>query len=157
MTPLTVFLWLKLNIFCTLFCSLWTCNCRLEIKYKYFRSWKCTTFSFTQKSFVFKFLKITISFLNAAFNVHLTLIWVDFLGVLFEVWGGGKITLPVLKLVRILLETWTLARKYTRICSFRKYFFGKNSFLKAIVWEMCYRLFASVFSFDNFFASFGNM
>ena len=53
--------------------------------------------------------------------MHLTLIWVGFLEVRFEVGGGGKITLPVLKLVRILLETWNLARKYARICRFRKY------------------------------------
>ena len=55
--------------------------------------------------------------------MHLTLIWVGFLEVRFEVGGrgGGKITLPVLKLIRILLETWNLARKYARICRFRKY------------------------------------
>ena len=52
--------------------------------------------------------------------MHLTLIWVGFLEVRFEVGGEGKIT-PVLKLVRILLETWNLARKYARICRFRKY------------------------------------
>ena len=52
--------------------------------------------------------------------MHLTLIWVGFLEVRFEVGGGGKIT-PVLKLVRILLETWNLARKYARICRLRKY------------------------------------
>ena len=63
-------------------------------------------------------------------NCVLTLIWVDFLGVCFEVWGrgeGGKITPPPfppsLKLVRIMLETSGLARKYTPICSFRKYTF----------------------------------
>ena len=53
--------------------------------------------------------------------MHLTLIWVGFLEVRFEVGGGGKITLFVLKLVRILLETWNLARKYARICRLRKY------------------------------------
>ena len=54
--------------------------------------------------------------------MHLTLIWVGFLEVRFEVGGGGggKIT-PVLKHVRILLETWNLARKYARICRLRKY------------------------------------
>ena len=36
--------------------------------------------------------------------------------------GGGKIT-SCLKLVRIILETSNLARKYTSICSFRKYTF----------------------------------
>ena len=30
---------------------------------------------------------------------------------------------PCLKLVRINLETWNLVRKYTHICSFRKYTF----------------------------------
>ena len=34
---------------------------------------------------------------------------------------GGKIT-PYLKL-RIMLETWSLVRKYTPICSLRKYIF----------------------------------
>ena len=39
-------------------------------------------------------------------------------------WGGvdGKIT-PCLKLVRIMLETWNLARKYKSICIFKKYIF----------------------------------
>ena len=57
----------------------------------------------------------------------LTLIWVGFLGVRFEVvgGGGGKITAPppCLKPVRIMLETLNLPRKYTFICSFRKYSF----------------------------------
>ena len=56
----------------------------------------------------------------------LTLTWVGFLGVRFEVGGGrgggGKIT-PRLKLVKIMLETSNLAHKYTPICSFRKYTF----------------------------------
>ena len=51
----------------------------------------------------------------------LTLIWVGFLGVPFEVVGWGKIS--SLKLVRIMLETLHLARKYAPICSFRKYTF----------------------------------
>ena len=61
---------------------------------------------------------------NSSQDSVLTLIWVGFLGVCFEVgWrGGGKIT-PFLKLIRIMLETWNLARKYTRIFSFRKYTF----------------------------------
>ena len=58
-------------------------------------------------------------------EASLTLIWVAFLGVRFEmggvVRGGGE--LPRLKLVRITLETSNLARKYTPICSFRKYTF----------------------------------
>ena len=51
----------------------------------------------------------------------LTLAWVGFWGLF---WGGdgGKIT-TCLKLVRITLETWNLACKYTPICSFRKYNF----------------------------------
>ena len=55
----------------------------------------------------------------------LTLIWVGFLGVHFEVGGEGKIITPppCLKLVRIMLKTSNLARKYTSICSFRKYTF----------------------------------
>ena len=53
-------------------------------------------------------------------NPTLTLIWMGFLGVRFEV-GGGGVKLTCLKLVRIMLET--LARKYTPICSFRKYTF----------------------------------
>ena len=52
--------------------------------------------------------------------LYLTLIWVGFLGVRFEV--GGKIP-PRLKLVKIMLETSNLARKYTLMCSFRKYTF----------------------------------
>ena len=54
----------------------------------------------------------------------LTLIRMGFLGVLLEVGrgGGGKIT-PCQKLVRIMLETSNLARKYTAIFSFRKYTF----------------------------------
>ena len=58
-------------------------------------------------------------------NVHgllfsLTLNWVSFLGVSFEVkeGGGGKIN-PCLKLVRIMLQTWNLIHKYTHICSFK--------------------------------------
>ena len=53
-------------------------------------------------------------------SISLTLIWVGFLGVPFEV-GGVK--LPRLKLVRIMLETSNLAHKYIPICSFRKYTF----------------------------------
>ena len=51
----------------------------------------------------------------------LTLIWVGFLRVRFEVGGGGKITPhPSVKLVRIMLETSNLAPKCTNICSFTK-------------------------------------
>ena len=46
------------------------------------------------------------------------------LGVLFRglFWGGWGLS-PCLKLVRIMLETWNLARKYKPICSFKKYTF----------------------------------
>ena len=57
------------------------------------------------------------------FSRTLTLIWVDFLGVRFEVGGGGVKITPCLKPVRIMLETSNLARKYTPIRSFRKYIF----------------------------------
>ena len=55
----------------------------------------------------------------------LTLVWVGFLGLCFEARGdGGKTTpLPHLKLLRTMLETWNLVRKYTHICSLRKYTF----------------------------------
>ena len=43
--------------------------------------------------------------------------------ILYNLGGvGGKIT-PYLKLVRIILESWNLAYKYTPICSLRKYTF----------------------------------
>ena len=50
----------------------------------------------------------------------LTPIWVGFLGVRFE--GGGNYP-PYLTPVRIMLETSSLARKYTTIFSFTKYTF----------------------------------
>ena len=46
---------------------------------------------------------------------YLTMIWVGFLGVRFE--EGDKIT-PCLKLVRTMLKTSNLSRKYTHICRF---------------------------------------
>ena len=52
----------------------------------------------------------------------LILIWVGFLGIRFEM-GESKVTPSCLKIVRIMLETWNLVRKYTHICSFRKYTF----------------------------------
>ena len=52
----------------------------------------------------------------------LTLIWVGFLGVRFEVDGRGKTT-PCLKPVRIMLQTSNLARMCTPIYSFGKYTF----------------------------------
>ena len=63
---------------------------------------------------------------------HLTLIWVSFLGVRFEVWKGGgvgDIITPCLKFVRIMLETWYLVRKYTLVSSFKKYTFQYQDFL----------------------------
>ena len=59
---------------------------------------------------------------NNKMSTDLTIIWVGFLGVRFEVEGGGKTT-PCLKLVRITLETSHLARKYAPICRFKKYTF----------------------------------
>ena len=58
--------------------------------------------------------------------VGLALIWVGFLEVRFKVVvvvvvRGVK--LSRLKLVRIMLEIWNLARKYIHICKFRKYMF----------------------------------
>ena len=57
-------------------------------------------------------------------DLHLTLTWVGLLGLRFEVVMGGVVKLPpCLKLVRNMLETSNLARKYTPVCSFRKYTF----------------------------------
>ena len=60
------------------------------------------------------------------FAVLTLVMWVGFLGVHCEV-GGGKVapTHPCLKPVRIMLKASNLARKYTPIFSFRKYFFAK--------------------------------
>ena len=97
-----------------------------------------------------------------------------FLGAHFEV-GRRRVKLPpCLILVRIMLGTWNLVRQFTHICSFRKYnfqyqgtlnfadfcwcqhlFCKKSAFflakmvslLKAIVWELCKRVFSSVFTF----------
>ena len=48
----------------------------------------------------------------------LTLIWVGFLGLRFEM-GGGEVELPP----RPVLETSNLPHKYTHRCSVRKYTF----------------------------------
>ena len=85
----------------------------------------------------------------------LTLIWVGFLRVCFEVWwvgGGGKIT-PYLKLVIIMLEAWNLVHKYTHKFNIAdvSIFVQKMSvflakiipLLKAIVWELCWKFFSS--------------
>ena len=60
---------------------------------------------------------------NNCFQHVLTLIWVGFLGVRFEVKGGGVKITPYLKSVRFMLETSNLARKYTLIFTSRKYSF----------------------------------
>ena len=74
-------------------------------------------------SFVFLFSFPTgqkiFSYLMLSHHI-LTLIWVGFLGVRFEV-VGVKFTPSYLKLVRATLETSNLARKYTPKFSFRKY------------------------------------
>ena len=69
--------------------------------------------------------KESYSLNESAQTIDLTLIWVGFLGVRFEVGRGGGVKLPspCLKPVRIMLENSNLARKYTAICSFRKYTF----------------------------------
>ena len=59
--------------------------------------------------------------------MSLTLVWVGFLGVRFD-WRDGRTT-PCLKLVRIMLASSNLARKYTHIFSFRKYTFQCLGFL----------------------------
>ena len=58
----------------------------------------------------------------------IALIWVSFLGIRFEVGGGGgKIyPPPLLELVRILLEIPNLTRKYTPICRLMSAFFFKK-------------------------------
>ena len=84
---------------------------------------------------LFRFVVSAMFFLfidkNMLYKVKfLTLIWAEFLGVHFEVgvWVEGKIT-PCLKLVRIKLEIWHLARKYRPMCSFRKFTFQYQDFL----------------------------
>ena len=69
--------------------------------------------------------------LDFVFYFILTLIWVGFLGVRFEVGRGGTTPPPPprLKVVRIMLESWNLARNYTAICSFRKYTFQYQGLL----------------------------
>ena len=60
-----------------------------------------------------------------------------FLGARFKVVGDDKIPptprLPIsflcLKLVRIMLETWKLVRKYTPICSSKNYTFSTKTVL----------------------------
>ena len=96
----------------------------------------------------------------------LTLIWVGPLGVCFEGGRGGVVVklppAPLLlcrKLLRIMLETSNLARKYTHICSFTKYIFqyrGSPIFADvsiflleiSVFWlELQQRFFSSVFGF----------
>ena len=97
-----------------------------------------------------------------------------FLEVRFAVRGGGRgsnLHTHCLKLVRIMLETWNSARKYRHICSFKNIafstktpllllmsaIFAKNQYflakivvlLKAIVRELYYVFFSSVFRFSK--------
>ena len=65
-----------------------------------------------------KFLVIFVIMKWSCSIVSLTLIWLGFLGILFEVGSGDIPSRLCLKLVRIMLETSNLARKYTPICSF---------------------------------------
>ena len=82
-----------------------------DIKFSKIKFW-------VESQILLKYIKNTsLSFPVFVMN-HLILIWVGFLGVRFEV------LLPsYLKLVTIMLENSNLARKYTHICSFRKYTF----------------------------------
>ena len=77
--------------------------------------------NFSVKCVVFT-LSLTLYTFNSSVYIlsSLTLIWMGFLGVRFEV---GGVNLPRLKLVRIMLETWNLVREYTHKFSLRKYIF----------------------------------
>ena len=98
----------------------------------------------------------------------LTIIWVHFLGVSFEVEERLKLTqstISCLKPVRIMLETWQLLRMYIHICDFSTKaflillmlvffffqnisFFGKNStFTQSDRVLSCEIFFSFVFSF----------
>ena len=92
--------------------------------------------------------------------IILTLIWVGFLRVRFEV-GEGEVKLLRLKLIRAMLESWNLVRKYTYtyvvsenmpfgtkaflILLMLTFFLQKISvflamivpLLKAVLWELC--------------------
>ena len=65
----------------------------------------------------------------------LILIWVGFLGFILR-WRVGEIT-SSLKLVRIMLETWTLVR--THLSSFKKYVFSAKTplilLMSAFLWK----------------------
>ena len=84
----------------------------------WWRHWNFNIFLFSQHQLKNIFVLIE-SFSHSGLvcndisGITITLIWVGFLGVRFEV-GGVKLPL-CLKLVRILLETSNLARKYTPI------------------------------------------
>ena len=58
-----------------------------------------------------------------------TLFWAGFFRVSFVV-GGSKIGPFCLTLVRITLQILNFLRKYTHICSFRKYIFSTNNTYK---------------------------
>ena len=62
-------------------------------------------------------------------SLVLTIIQVRFLELRLEVEGGVKYSPVCLKLIRVMLETSSLARKYTHISSFRKYTFQYQGFL----------------------------
>ena len=88
-----------------------------EVKYSSMKKLLCIT-AYARR-FIDKVLKKTNKSGNLIVNPNLGgLLRGSFLG------GGkgGKIT-PCLKLVRIMLESSNLARKYTPVCSFRKYTF----------------------------------
>ena len=63
------------------------------------------------------FTKFSVDYMGL--NPHLG----GFLWIRFEVGVEGVKLPPCLKPVRIMLEALNLTRKYTRICSFRKYTF----------------------------------
>ena len=101
----------------------------------------------------------------------LTLIWVGFIfGGFFCSWVGGIGRIPHQKIVRIMLEAWNLVFKYTHmyivsenipvstetpLILLMSVSFAKNQhslakivpLLKAILWQLCYRIFSPVCSF----------
>ena len=77
-------------------------------------------------------LALALNHINTKLRVKfdsysLTLFSMDFLGACVAR-GGGKI-IPFLKLVRIVLETRNMVRKYANIRSFRKYIFSTKASL----------------------------
>ena len=88
-----------------------------EVKYSSMKKLLCIT-AYARR-FIDKVLKKTNKSGNMIVNPNLGGL---FRGSFLGGGKGGKIT-PRLKLVRIMLESSNLARKYTPICSFRKYTF----------------------------------